>query len=90
MVMSRVRVVQKTRFNRTVSNRDATIWVNSILRIVFKNIAIYCCIAIFEYNVEMWQSECCNCLNSPYLYAEVQQTVYPQVKQPSSNAFTSS
>ena len=55
MVVSRVRVVQKTRFNRTVSNRDATIWVNSILRIVFKNIAIYCCIAIFEYNVEMWQ-----------------------------------
>ena len=28
-------------------SKDATIWVNTILRIALKNIAIYCCIAIF-------------------------------------------
>ena len=31
-----------------VCNRDATIWVNTILHIAFECIAIYCHIAIFD------------------------------------------
>ena len=46
--------------------RDATIRVNTILHIAFKNIAIYCCIAIFGLG-PLVMLKCYTCVNNSWI-----------------------